>query len=195
MFYSALGGLDIVRKTDKLDHQCDPAYWIVVKVAEGVALHTAIVNPDPTFTTPLDRVIAAATQGMAFHSEVELTDNASTVLVDIAESYLGQHYDHEGALRAWDNSGWHATGKQWCSGLACLILQPLLPGLLQWLNPTSLVYQVCSWLGLNRPKLGSSAVQVGDAEEEYLQSLVPEKISTGTMQELLTVCGHGGSTT
>ena len=180
MFYSATPELG-VRKIDVLNRQDDPSCWVVVPVAPGVALYFAILNEQ---TGSLGRIIAALTGSPAYHVETWLDDPYSSKMSDFAESRLGEPYDFEGALLAWKDTGFHVQGHEFCSGFAYEILKQILQGLQPYPNPGKLLSQVPAMVGLPTPRLSMPTIEIGDIEYDYLQSLVPDKIATGTIQEV-----------
>ena len=186
MFYSAVAELDACRATDTLDHMGDPAYWIVVPVAPDVALHFAVLNAE---TGLMGRIISAITQSAAFHVETWLGDAAPEESMQRAEEIIYPTpfpYDWEGSFRSFDNSGYHTTGREFCSGMAYELLSPLLPHLLPYPNPGKLLADVTAMCGIRMDDLPPALTQIGDAEVEYLNELHDSgKISCGILQETL----------
>jgi len=189
-FYSAIAELDATRKTDALPHQGEPAWWLVVPLPGyglDLQLHFKLIRDD---SSPLERIIAALTSSPVVHVETLVGGNAPEDVRKAAESLLDRPYDYYGALRAWDNSGVHADGKEFCSGMAEKIIEPELYGLQRYPNPGRLLMQVSQALGLPSPKLYSLAVAINDSDLDYLQSLRDaSRISTGTWQEVLAELG------
>jgi len=184
-FFSAIADLDLVRKTDALDHQGDPAWWRVVPVTTGVVLHFALLNEH---TCPMGRIICALTGSPYFHCETWLDgDTAPLHVIHAAEDMLGQCYDYEGALRAWDNSGFHTAGKWWCSEVGAALVGMILPCLFAYPNPGKLFTDVSAALGNPQPMLAAPRIEIGDADYAHLESLAPAKIATGTAQEIMAV--------
>ena len=189
MFYAPLIELDAVRKTPDLPNQLDPVFWRVVSIQEGIALYFSILNPE---TGPLGRIISAITGSGVYHTEVWLDDKTSelaSTLINEAEDKLGLPYDIVGALRAWDNSGYHTPGREFCSGLAYELLKPILPHLVPYANPGKLMADVSAMCGIRMAELPPVAV-IGDAEIDYLNDLHDTgKIACGVLQETLRVMG------
>jgi hypothetical protein len=182
-FYSAIAEIDIVRKTDALENQGDPSRWLVVPVTAAVALHFELLNPQ---SSEIGKIISALTESPVYHVETFIADTvAADEIIELAESRLGQPYDLEGALRAWNDSGYHTPRKEFCSGLAYEILSLVLQGLQPYPNPWRLLHQVTGMLGLPAPKLSAAGAAVGDAELQYLDSLSPDRVATGVVQEIM----------
>ena len=183
-FYSAIAGSDVVRKADALMYQDDPAHWLVVSAMADVAVYFELLSEE---TDPLGRMISALTSSATYHVEMWLGPSAPSVLVSFAESKLGEPYDYEGALKAWDDSGYHTPNREFCSGLAYELLT-LVPieGLQPYPNPGKLLSQLPAMLGQPQPKLATRDVALNDADLDYLQQLVAAgKLATGRMQEVL----------
>jgi hypothetical protein len=186
MFYSAIIN-SVTRKTDALDHQGDPAYWVVIPCAsQGWALHFALLNED---TGPFGRIISALTGSGVYHAELWLdesvTDEDLFRMIVAADFRVGLQYDYEGALLAWKDSGYHTFGKEFCSGMAYKILSPVLPGLQPYPNPGKLLSQVTGMLGLPMPKLAVPEAKLTDADFDYLDMLHAQgKVALGINQQV-----------
>lgn len=176
MFYSATPN-EGARKIDALDHAGDPAYWIVVPIAPDFELHFKLLNAE---SSPFERIISALTQSAVVHVETWCSGTN-----DFAESKIGEPYDFVGCLRAWDDSGYHTPDKEFCSGFATEIIKPVLPGLFQYPNPGKLLMDVSAMLNKPIPKMAALPKGlIGENEQDYLQSLVPEQLATGDMQRV-----------
>jgi hypothetical protein len=182
MFYSA----DPIRGSRKLSilpNQDDPAYWVVVPCeAQGWALHFEIARPD---SDPLLRIIAALTDSQVGHVEWQDIEAPTDLMYRLAESKLGRPYDFEGALLAWKDTGYHVLRKEFCSGYAYEVLQPVLPGLQPYPNPGKLLSQVTGMLGLPMPKLAVPEAKLTDADFDYLDMLHAQgKVALGINQQV-----------
>jgi hypothetical protein len=183
MFFSAIAELDLTRKTPTLEHQGDPAFWHIVAISDWLALHFSLLNPD---TGPLGRIICGLTGSPVYHVETWLDDEASDEVRNRADYILGRPYDFTGALRAWDDSGYHnSPAEWWCSDTAAFIIQPVLPGIFQYPNPGKLLLDVSAMLNKPVPKLAALPKGlIGDNEQDYLRSLVPDQLATGDVQRV-----------
>lgn len=169
------------RRIDDLPHQDDPDYWYPVPITTGVELRFLIEA-----SNPLERIIQVLTASKACHVETAIdTSLAAAATIELAESKLGMPYDVEGALASWKDSGYHTVGHEYCSGMAYEILTPILQGLEKYPNPGRLLLQVTGMTGQTMPKLDAPPAKVNDADMDWLQSLVPERIATGTFQEVI----------
>ena len=176
MFYSATPELG-ARKIDSLYHPSDVSCWLTVSVTPDMDLYFKLLNAD---SSPLERIISALTQSAVVHVETWCRDPN-----DLAESKLGEPYDMAGCLRAWDDSGYHTPGMEFCSGFATEILKPILPGIQMYCNPGKLLMDVAAMLNRTVPKLAALPSNlIGDAELDYLQSLVPDQLATGDVQRV-----------
>ena len=187
MFYSATPELG-ARKTAVLNNQGDPSFWLVVRVSNEIVLLFALLNEQ---TGPLGRIISALTKSAVYHVETWLANGASGAVVQAAEMPVDRRYkyDTEGALKAWDDSGYHTIGEEFCSGFSYEILRNVMAGLQPYPNPGRLLGQVPAMLGQPVPKLAVPAVELTDADFDYLASLAPHEIATGTCQQLMEVLG------
>lgn len=185
MFYSAIAQFDInaVRKTDQLPGEADRSRWLPVPIHQGVALYFELLNSQ---TPPIGQIISFLTKSSVYHVETWLGDDADLELIAAAESRLGMPYDYEGALLAANDSGYHTPGKEFCSGLAMELLKPsILPGLSPYPNPGKLLAEVTGMTDQPMPKLAAPIPKLTDAHLAWLQSLVPDKIATGTYQQIM----------
>lgn len=191
-FYSARAELDIASKVDFLPHQGDAAYWNIISICDGLALHFALLNPE---TDAMGRIISALTRSAVYHVEVAVSDGDTQEITGcriIAESLLGKPYDFYGAFEAgWDKAEeHHCDSKEFCSGMAGKIIAPIIFGLTPYPNPGKLLMEVCTAKGLPMPKLAAPVDVLGDSEVEWLGQLHEQgKIAAGTMQDVLTVTG------
>ena len=183
MFYSAIAQDDITRKTPTLEHEGDPAWWKIVTVNDWLELHFSLLNAE---TGPLGRIICGLTGSPCYHVETWLGDGAEPEVLQRAEFLLGRPYDFTGALRAWDDSGYHnCPAEWWCSDTAAFIIQPLLPGLFQYPCPGKLLLDVSAMLSQPAPKLAMPPHDViRESDLDYLYSLVPEQMATGDAQRV-----------
>ena len=185
MFYSSTPELG-ARKIAALNGQGDQSRWIVTPIERGVTLYSEILN-DRTDT--LGRIISAATGFAEFHSELELTDDAPADLIAYAESKLGEPYDWEGALCAWKNSGYNVGGKEFCSGFDYEILMIKLNGITKYPCPGRLLRDVIRLRNLPVPKFAVPAVEIVQADIDWLAGIRTSLLSTGTKQETLAALG------
>ena len=182
MFFSSMTDVGC-RKVDALDRPDDLSRWIVVPVVPGeIALYFALLNSD---TGPFGMIISALTQSSVVHVETRIDVETSDEW-QFAESRLGLKYDFEGALRAWNDSGYHTQGKEFCSGLAYEILNPIIPGLQAYPCPGRLLMQVASILGMTMPKMSAPA-EVSEDDLDWLMNLPTDQVATGTKQEIMAV--------
>ena len=186
MFYSAHCEIDCCTKLAGLIRQGDTAFWRVVPIrGYGLDLqcHFALLNEQ---TGPLGRIIAALTGSPSYHVETYLGDNAPAEVREIAEAGLGRPYDYEGALRAWNDSGFHTPGREFCSGWAAEILGPEVQGLSPYPNPGKLMLDLAAMQGVTLPEIPKLDVRIGDKDTEYLYWLRDQgHIATGVLQETL----------
>ena len=195
-FCSAIAELDTTRKADHLDHERDPAYWIVVPCkAQGWAIHFAIVRPD---SSSFSKIIGALTNSLVSHAEWESTDFTPAEMVARAESKLGLPYDFEEILRKAinPNDTHHTPGREICSGVVYEIIGPELPGLQPYPTPGLLLTQSSGMLNVPMPKLALPPVEITQADIDWLDALHEErdadgrrKIAMGTLQEVKEVLG------
>lgn len=189
MFYSSIAQLDAVRKVDSLNLD----NYHVVPVSPGIAACFEVVNDQ---SDELGKIIAAAekiSNPLAFpvcHMELRIDDDAEFGVIARAEleKELGKPYSYEGALRAWNDSGWHKDGEWWCDAVGGYGLQftdPMFSGLNIWVNPSTMLRQLIGILRLPMPKFAAPAgVEIGEKELVWLDDLTPEQCSTGTKQEM-----------
>ena len=183
MFYSADPERGS-RKIDTIVRPDDPAWWHRVPVTTGVELFFAILNE---YTDPIGRIIAALTGSPAYHVELWIDPSlAAAATTELAESKLGQPYDWERALASWkDANKPEPDGKEFCSGMAYEILAPILQGLEPYPSPGKLLCQVTGMLSLPMPTWAELPAKPTDDDLDWLQSQVPDKIATGTFQEII----------
>ena len=181
MFYSATPTLG-VRKVASLPDQGNPSRWTVVSVSSGVQAYFDMLGP---WTNELGRIICAATGFPVYHAEIELTEDAPDILTREAESLLGLPYDFEGALLAVDNSGFHTFNRWWCDEFVGWVILALVPGLDIYVNPGTMLMNLNAMLGRKAVELVSCARPLDNSDLAYLDSLVPEKVSTGVMQRFM----------
>lgn len=193
-YFSALADYDITRKTDFLDHERDERYWYTLKIAPYLSAWFSVLNEE---TGWLGKVICEA-QRIAgeplwwlFHAEMWVADDAPKAIRYVAESLLGRPYDYYGALMAWDNSGKHTDGREFCSGAGQKIAYPVLTSLQAYPNPARLADQIRGALGLPMPKRLMFPLPITEADLESLKALaIPDasgnrRVATGTVQEVL----------
>jgi len=187
MFYSAIVEILRTRKTDALDHQGDPSFWVVVPCKDqGWAIHFALVRPD---SGPFSKIIGALTNSPVSHAEWEATDFSPSEMVVRAELKLDLPYDLEEILRKAINPNdvHHTEGKEFCSGMVYEIIKPDWPNLTPYPYPGLLMNQSASMLDVQLPKFAAHDIQIGQDELDFLTRAHDDgKIATGTFQE---ACG------
>lgn len=185
MLYSACAKTNAVIKTSDPRLLADPAFWIPVQITPDIALHFALLNQD---TSPLGRIISALTRSSVHHVEIWLGGDAPEEIIQAAESSLGLPYDYTGALRAWDDCGYHTPGKEFCSGLAYELLTACPPPRLSpYPSPSKLLMEVSALLGQPMPIL-SAPPELVNEDFDYLADLHDTgTIAMGTVQEILAV--------
>jgi hypothetical protein len=182
-FYSAIAEQEVTRVIPSLANQGDPAYWHVVPVVPGVELHFALLNPD---TGPMGRIIAALTGSPSYHVETWIEDDAPATVQAIARAGLGLPYDWDGALLAYQNTGYHTAHREFCSGWAWEMLQPVLHGLQPYPNPGKLMLDVAAMTGQRLALPPVPPVSIGQADLDYLDQLHDAgKIACGIQQQVL----------
>ena len=200
-FYSAIVSINCTRKVDCLPHQDDPSCWLMLPMPQwDMQLWFALLNPDMRRYDLegylLGRLIVAATEvdmpGLppVYHVETWLGPSAPRDCLEIAEEELGLDYAFEGALRAWNNSGFNEPGKKYCSQMAGDIIQPVMDGLMR-LNPAMLLV-LAARLGLSLPKFAGGPIKLNDGDLDFLDSLHDNRgVATGTVQEFKAALGAG----
>jgi len=192
MFLSAIASENRVRATASVDHERDPAFWSVIQIAEGVELHSKLLNADTDYWGQL---ISAATSSGVYHSELWIDYGSQTDAVaktrSVAESMLGQEYDWEGAALSFTGKGYHEANKKWCSEFCAIGISAILNGLFLYPTPGKLLLDLSAMLGLDKPKTGSPPAAIGDDCLRYLDSLVPSRLASGTAATLLSAMGVG----
>ena len=174
------------RKIDTITRPFDPAWWRVVPITTGVELYFAILNE---YTDPMGRIIAALTGSPAYHVETFIDPSlAAPATTELAESKLDLPYDWERALASWkDANKPEPDGKEFCSGMAYEILNPILPGLQPYPSPGCLLRQVTGMVGQPMPLLASLPLKVSEDDLEWLMNVPTDKLATGPKQEVIAI--------